>query len=95
MGTSEDLGISRGFVGGMREGVGGMLNPGKLTRGTRRALLSSSARVFEQTTVTDLTRDGGGVIVSTPGGKVRANKVVLATNAYSAEWDTAHAPAPP
>jgi glycine/D-amino acid oxidase-like deaminating enzyme len=72
----------------MREGVGGMLNPGKLSRGVRRALLSSSARVFEQTKVTDVTRDGGGkVVISTPSGAVYANKVVLATNAYSGEWD--------
>lgn len=87
VGTSEELGIPRGFVGGMREGVGGMLNPGKLSRGVRRALLASPARVFEQTKVTDVTRNGGGAIISTPRGEVRANKVVLATNAYSGEWD--------
>jgi len=87
VGTSEELGIPRAFVGGMREGVGGMLNPGKLSRGVRRALLSTSARVFEQTKVTDVRRDGGKVVISTPRGTVRANKVVLATNAYSGEWD--------
>jgi len=87
VGTSKELGIPRGFVGGMREAVGGMLNPGKLSRGVRRVLLSSSARVFEQTRVTDVTRQGGKVVLSTPGGTVRANKAVLATNAYSGEWD--------
>lgn len=87
VGTSEALGIPRAFVGGMRETVGGMLNPGKLCRGVRRALLSSPARVFEQTKVTDVTRNNGTVVISTPHGEVRANKVVLATNAYSGEWD--------
>ncbi|WP_375001419.1 NAD(P)/FAD-dependent oxidoreductase [Aeromicrobium sp. CTD01-1L150] len=87
VGTSEELGIPRGFVGGMREGEGGMLNPGKLARGVRRALLSSNARVFERTKVTDVTRDHGQVVISTPRSDVRANKVVLATNAYSGEWD--------
>lgn len=37
VGTAEELGIPRAFTGGMREGVGGMLNPGKLSR-ERRAL---------------------------------------------------------
>ncbi|MCP2258170.1 Glycine/D-amino acid oxidase (deaminating) [Streptoalloteichus tenebrarius] len=87
VGTSEELGIPRGFVGGMRESLGGMLNPGKLSRGVRRALLSSPARVFEKTKVTDVTRHGGKVVISTPRGTVHANKAVLATNAYSGEWD--------
>ncbi|CAJ1582843.1 FAD-binding oxidoreductase [[Mycobacterium] wendilense] len=87
VGTSSELGIPGAFVGGMREGVGGMLNPGKLSLGVRRALLSTSARVFERTKVTDVTRDGDTVVISTAQGDVRANKVVLATNAYSGEWD--------
>ncbi|OXY92266.1 NAD(P)/FAD-dependent oxidoreductase [Streptomyces diastatochromogenes] len=89
LGTSEELGIPRGFLGGMREVVGGMMNPGRFTLGVRRALLGSSARVFEQTKVTDVTRDRdrGQVVLTTPQGQVRANKVVLATNAYAGEWD--------
>lgn len=87
VGTSEELGIPRGFVGGMREVVGGIMNPGKFTLGMRRALVDSSTRVFEQTKVTDVTRDRGQVVLATPRGQVRANKVVLATNAFAGEWD--------
>ncbi|MEU0404530.1 FAD-binding oxidoreductase [Streptomyces sp. NPDC006197] len=87
VGTSAELGIPRGFVGGMREIVGGMMNPGKFSRGIRTALLASSARVFEGTKVTDVTRDDGRVVLSTPHGAVRANKAVLATNAFAGEWD--------
>lgn len=87
LGTSEELGIPRGFLGGMREEVGGIMNPGKFTSGVRRALLGSSARSFEQTKVTDVTRDRGQVVLTTAQGAVRANKVVLATNAYAGEWD--------
>ena len=87
VGTSEELGIPRAFVGGMLEGKGGMLNPGKLSLGVRRAVLASSARVYEQTKVTNVTQGAGTVVISTPRGEVRANKVVLATNAYSGEWD--------
>lgn len=86
VGTAEELGIPRAFVGGMREGVGGMLNPGKLSRGIRTALLATSARVHEQSRVTDVRREEGGVVVTTAGGEVHADQVVLATNAYSGEW---------
>ncbi|MGW8354254.1 NAD(P)/FAD-dependent oxidoreductase [Streptomyces wedmorensis] len=87
VGTSAELGIPRGFVGGMREVIGGMMNPGKFSRGIRTVLLASSARVFERTKVTDVTREDGRVVLSTPRGSVRANKVVLATNAFAGEWD--------
>ncbi|GLY38321.1 putative oxidoreductase [Amycolatopsis sp. NBRC 101858] len=86
VGTSEELGIPRGFVGGLREVVGGMMNPGKFSLGMRRVLLGSSARVFERTKVTDVTRDGAQVVLTTPGGRVRADRVVLATNAFAGEW---------
>lgn len=87
VGTSEELGLPAGFVGGMRENVGGALNPGKLARGVRRAVIASTVKVFEQSPVTDVRRTGGIVELTTPRGTVRANKVVLATNAYSGEWD--------
>lgn len=87
VGTSAELGIPRGFVGGMREVVGGRMNPGKFSLGMRRILLDSAARVFEQTKVTDVVRDAGQVVLTTPHGRVRADHVVLATNAYAGEWD--------
>lgn len=87
LGTSAELGIPRGFVGGMREEIGGIMNPGKFTRGVRRILLASPARVFERTKVVDVVREDGHVVLSTAGGVVRANKVVLATNAFAGEWD--------
>lgn len=87
LGTSEKLGIPRGFVGGMRETEGGIMNPGKFTRGVRENLKATSARVFEQTEVTDVCHDGGQVVISTPRGGVRADTVVLATNAFAGQWD--------
>lgn len=87
VGTAAELGIPRGFVGGMREVVGGRMNPGRFSLGMRRVLLDSTARVFEQTKVTDVVREGGQVVLSTPGGRVRADHVVLATNAFAGEWD--------
>ncbi|NYI44428.1 glycine/D-amino acid oxidase-like deaminating enzyme [Nocardioides aromaticivorans] len=87
VGTAAELGIPRGFVGGMRETVGGRMNPGKFSLGMRRVLLDSAARVFEQTKVTDVVRDGGQIVLTTSGGQVRADQVVLATNAFAGEWD--------
>ena len=87
VGTAAELGIPRGFVGGMRETVGGRMNPGKFSLGMREVLLDSAARVFEQTKVTDVVRDGDQVVLTTPGGRVRADHVVLATNAFAGEWD--------
>ncbi|MGW7428141.1 NAD(P)/FAD-dependent oxidoreductase [Streptomyces sp. NPDC054861] len=85
LGTSAELGIPRGFLGGMRESVGGMLNPGKFSLGIRRAVLTSGARVFERTHVTDVTPNGDHVVIRTPAGEVRAKRVVLATNAFGGE----------
>ena len=87
VGTSEELGIPRGFVGGLREVIGGRMNPGRFSLGMREVVLGTAAQVFEQTKVTDITLDGGQVVVTTPGGRVRADKVVLATNAFAGEWD--------
>ncbi|MFE0021009.1 NAD(P)/FAD-dependent oxidoreductase [Amycolatopsis sp. NPDC059021] len=87
VGTSEELGIPRGFLGGLREVVGGMMNPGKFSLGMRRVLLGSSARVFERTKVTDVRHDGARVVLTTPRGRVRADTAVLATNAFAGEWD--------
>lgn len=86
VGTAAELGIPRGFVGGMREVVGGRMNPGRFSLGMRQVLLESTARVFEKTKVTEVVRDGGQVVLTTPGGRVRADHVVLATNAYAGEW---------
>ena len=64
------------------------MNPGQVQpRACARCSSASAARVFEQTKVTDVARDGGQVVVTTPQGRVRADRVVLATNAFAGEWD--------
>jgi glycine/D-amino acid oxidase-like deaminating enzyme len=89
-GDGHDLGLPEGFVGGFLERLGGLLNPGKFALGLREALLGSGARVFERTAVRAVEPSRAGVVVSVPGGRVRAERVVLATNAYS--HDLASAP---
>lgn len=76
-------GLPQGFLGGVREGVGGTLNPGEFALGLREATITSGARVYEGTPALEITDTGGGVLVETPDGKVRARKALLTANAYS------------
>ncbi|RVU23145.1 FAD-binding oxidoreductase [Streptomyces antnestii] len=84
-GDGRDLGLPNAFLGGMFERAGGVMDPGKFALGLRKALLASDAKVFEQTAVQAVEPTSAGVIVTVPGGHVRAERVVLATNAYSRE----------
>ncbi|MFV9454439.1 NAD(P)/FAD-dependent oxidoreductase [Rhodococcus sp. NM-2] len=76
-------GLPAGFLGGVREGVGGTLNPGEFVLGLRAATIASGVRVYERTPAHDVTDSGDGVTVDTPDGRVRARKALLTTNANS------------
>ncbi|MFE3055309.1 NAD(P)/FAD-dependent oxidoreductase [Nocardia sp. NPDC059239] len=76
-------GLPDGFLGGMREGIGGTLNPAKYVLGLRDAVLASGARVFEHTRVQDVTDGDSAVTIETANGQVRARQALLTTNAYS------------
>ncbi len=82
-GDGRDLGLPDAFLGGMLEPVGGVMDPGKFALGLRRALLASAVKVYERTPVQAVEPTGAGVTVAAPRGHVRAEKAVLATNAYS------------
>jgi glycine/D-amino acid oxidase-like deaminating enzyme len=71
------------------------VNPARLAWGLREAALGQGVRIHEHTRVTKLRRDGDGVVLETgpaaggaragggqAPGKVRARRVLLATNAY-------------
>lgn len=62
----------------------GTLHPGKLVRGLKSAALSLGVAVHENTRLIKATDHGGTVTVTTPGGCVTAQKVLLATNAFAA-----------
>ena len=78
-----EAGLPEGFLGGVREGVGGTLNPGEFVLGLRATTIASDVRVFEATPALDVTDTGDGVTVATPNGKVKARKAILTTNADS------------
>jgi glycine/D-amino acid oxidase-like deaminating enzyme len=78
-----DAGLPHAFLGGILERAGGILNPGLFARGLRAALRNSGAKVFEHSAVQAVAPDGARLVLSVPGGRVRAGRVVLATNAYT------------
>lgn len=80
-----EFGLPHAFLGGVYEPHGGLCNAGKYALGLRKVLLASGARVYEQTPVQDLESSGSAVVITVPGGKVRADRVLLATNGYSAD----------
>lgn len=61
----------------------GTLHPVKLIEGLRSEAVRLGVRIFEGTPVTGLSFEGGGVAVRAHGGRVKAEKAVLAANAYS------------
>ncbi len=77
-----ERGIPPAFVAGALEESGGTLDPGKYVMGMRRAVVDAGVRLFEQTAVQELI-DAPRALVRTAGGVVKADKVVLATNAYT------------
>jgi len=61
----------------------GILNPAKLVWSWKETVEPMGVQIFENTPVVEITREGGRFRLVTPEGDVRANKVVLATNAWS------------
>jgi glycine/D-amino acid oxidase-like deaminating enzyme len=70
------------FLGGWWEPRSGLMNPARHARELKRVALESGAQVYEETPVSEIQR-GEKFTLVTPGGKVAADKVVFATNAYS------------
>ena len=70
-----------GWLGGWTDHSGGVLNPVAYARGLATAA-GKIARLYEQSPVTGLHRQGQDWLATTPGGTVQARRVILATNAY-------------
>src|SRR3990170_3798496 len=61
-----------------------LVNPARLVRGLKEAAARLGAQVFEGTPLSELSQEGTRVVARTPRGRVRADRAVLAANAYSA-----------
>ena len=60
-----------------------LVDPAALSRGLRDAALRRGVRICEHTPVTRLREVADGVAAETPFGTVRADRAVIATNAYA------------
>ena len=78
-----DWGLPERFLGGILERAGGLLDPGRFAQGLRDALRASSARVHEGTRVEAIEAGRSGAVLRAPRGRIRADRVLLASNAYS------------
>lgn len=71
------------YLGGVwfRDGCA-MVNPARLAWGIREACLEAGVRIAERSPVLGLEAGRGGVELRTPAGRVLAERVALATNAF-------------
>lgn len=79
----QDRAGSTVFTGGYHLAGNATVQPALLARGLRRVAIERGVHVFENTPVTEI-HEGDPVVLRIPNGAVIANKVVLATNAWTA-----------
>ncbi len=73
---------SPSYVGGLTLAAGGLVDPVALAIGLRDAALRRGVVLHENTTLRQIGRDGTGLRCLTDRGVVRAEQVLLATNAF-------------
>jgi len=71
------------YLGAWWEPRCGLLNPAKLSWAWRDVITAMGVDVYEDSPVHKITRREGKILLETPEGLVTAEKVVMATNAYS------------
>lgn len=62
----------------------GTVQPAKLAWGLKRAALALGVEIYEHTPLRTLKSQGGGLIITTPEASIRADRVLLGTNAWAA-----------
>lgn len=73
---------SETFRCAVREEACTLVNPARLVRGLKEAVIRAGGRVFEQTPMDRLEETPKGVRVLTPKGAIEAQRALLAANAY-------------
>jgi glycine/D-amino acid oxidase-like deaminating enzyme len=71
------------YLGAWWEPRCGILNPAKLAWSWKDVIARLGVAIYERTPVAGVSRAHGKVVLETPGGRVQAEKVVMATNAWS------------
>jgi putative aminophosphonate oxidoreductase len=73
-------------IGGVYESGVATVQPAALVRGLRAVAVKEGISVWERSPMTSFQSQNDAVVISTPRGKVRAKKLVLATNAWLATY---------
>lgn len=89
--TAEMLG-SDAWFGGFWNRTGGHINPLALTRGLAEVALRLGATIHARSPAVSMTHQNGRWLVTTAKGSVTARALVLATNAYTGEFEPGLAP---
>jgi glycine/D-amino acid oxidase-like deaminating enzyme len=74
---------SDAFHGAMLSKKSGMMHMGRFVHGLAGAAARHGATIYETAPVTDRRKAAGGWTLSTPRGEVAADRVLVATNAYT------------
>jgi glycine/D-amino acid oxidase-like deaminating enzyme len=74
---------TRRYLGGSLDKRGGSVNPLGYARGLAQAAINVGAAIHGGTQVTSVRKEGLRWVLQTPGGVVRAERIVLATNGYT------------
>jgi glycine/D-amino acid oxidase-like deaminating enzyme len=74
---------AQGYVAGAFDRRGGSVNPLALARGMAGAAAAAGATIHAATPAVALDRERSGWRITTPGGALRADRVVVATDGYS------------
>lgn len=83
--AQESVGAT-GVVGALYTEHCALIHPGKLVHGLAALVESMGARIYEHSEVTSISPG----VITTPGGKVRAETVVRATEAFSCQQTEHH-----
>lgn len=75
------------YLGGVIDRRGGRLHPLNYALGLAEAAARHGASIYGDSPAERMARDGVGYRIATPAGSIRADKVLICTNAYSGDLD--------
>ncbi|NIZ10393.1 FAD-dependent oxidoreductase [Pseudooceanicola sp. HF7] len=76
---------SPGWYGGLHTPLGFALHPRKYLAGLVAAAHGAGARIHGASPVLSLSQEGGKQVLVTPSARIEADRVIVATNGYTAE----------
>lgn len=78
-------GLNAGFEGAITVPLGFGLNPRKYVTALAQAAEEAGAVIYHNSPALNVTRRDGAFDVTTPTGRIRAERVIIATNGYSSD----------